>query len=175
MRVRALVPLLVPLALAVACQPEPRPAGPERTLASFPAASLDELVSRTGVSVDREVSSDGDGSLRIQTSGSTTLQLWVAEDTAVDDAFLFYRAKLRSEGLEGRAYLEMWAHFPGKGEFFSRGFEGAISGDTDWSRRETPFVLEAGQQPDYVKLNLAIEGAGTVWIDEASLVVAPRT
>jgi len=162
--------------LALACQPSSR-TGPEaeRTLARFPAASLEGVVARGEVAVDADVTADGDGSLRIDATAPTTVQLWVAEGTDVDDALLFYRARLRSQDLDGRAYLEMWAHFPGKGEFFSRGLDSAISGSSDWSRQETPFLLESGQRPDYVKLNLAVEGTGTVWIDDATLVAAPRS
>lgn len=160
---------------ALACSPGTRSAaGPEQTLAQFAADDLDQLITRDGVSVDREVSSDGAGSLRIETREPTTVRLFEAHGTDVDDALLFYRAKLRTESLDGRAYLEMWAHFPGKGEFFSRGLQSAVSGTTGWTSQETPFVLERGQTPDHVKLNLAVEGTGTVWIDEIVLAAAPR-
>ena len=174
--IRTLTVSMLSIFALAACQPGARPApGPERTLARFPAQSLDGVVARSQVALDAEVTADGNGSLRIDASRPTTVQLWVAEETDVDDALLFYRARLRSEGLEGRAYLEMWAHFPGKGEFFSRGLDSAITGSSDWSRQETPFLLETGQRPDYVKLNLAVEGTGTVWIDDAMLVAAPRS
>ena len=56
--------------LAFACQ-GPAP-GPERTLARFPAASLEGVVARGEVALDAEVTADGDGSLRIDATGPTT-------------------------------------------------------------------------------------------------------
>jgi hypothetical protein len=152
----------------------PRESAPERKVSHFSAASLDGVITRDGVSVDSVHSTDGDGSLRVEVAGPTTVRLYEVADPGVEDAMLFYRARLRSDDLEGRAYLEMWARVPGQGEFFSRGLDSAISGDTEWTSQETPFVLQAGQRPDLVKLNLVIEGAGTVWIDEIELAEASR-
>ena len=95
-------------------------------------------------------------------------------DIEVDRCMLIYRAALKSEGLEGRAYLEMWCRFSGRGEFFSRGLNQTIKRTTDWSSYETPFRLKKGQQPDLVKLNLVIEGRGKVWIRGIELLRAAR-
>jgi hypothetical protein len=70
----------------------------------------------------------------------------------------------------------MWCHFPGQGEFFSRGPARALTGltgTTDWTLVETPFVLKQGQKPDNVRLNLVITGKGTVWIDDIRLLRGP--
>ena len=72
----------------------------------------------------------------------------------------------------GKAYLEMWCDIPGKGEFFSRSIERPVT-ETNWTTVQTPFRLEAGQMPANVKLNLAIEGVGTVWIDDIKLLSSP--
>jgi hypothetical protein len=63
----------------------------------------------------------------------------------------------------------MWCRFPGSGEFFSRALDSPISGSTEWVSQETPFFLEQNQKPDLVKLNLVIDGTGTVWVDEVKL------
>jgi hypothetical protein len=67
----------------------------------------------------------------------------------------------------------MWCQFTGKGEFFSRDLSSPISGTTDWSTEETPFFLKKGENPDNVKINLVIEGRGTVWIDDVHLFKGP--
>lgn len=36
-----------------------------------------------------------------------------------------------------------------------------------------PFFLQKGENPDNVKLNLVIEGKGTVWIDDIHLYKGP--
>ena len=144
---------------------------PEETLIkAYPMDSLDWLLSQTGVEIDQKVSSDGKGSLRISVSQPTTVRLFETSVPDIDNATLIYRAKLRSEDLEGKAYLEMWCHFQGKGEFFSRGLQNPITGTTNWVSEETPFFLKKGDKPDNVKLNLVINGPGTVWIDDIQLL-----
>ena len=92
---------------------------------------------------------------------------------SIQNRLIFYSAKLRSEGLEGKAFLEMWCNIPGQGEFFSRVLDQPVSGTTEWTTVQTPFRLEAGQMPGNVKLNIVIEGSGTVWIDDIKLFSAP--
>lgn len=142
-------------------------------LESFPISSLDGVVSRSDVSFDRVITSDGNGSLAITTDHPVTVRLFELRGVDVEDARLIYKAKLRCEDLEGQVYLEMMCHFEGMGEFFSRGLHSPISGTTEWTTEETPFFLRKGQKPDYIKLNLVIEGTGSAWIDDVQLLKAP--
>ncbi len=142
-------------------------------IASFSLDSLDGVISRNGVSLDKAVTKDGKGSLRIETSGPATIRLFEVNHLNVENARLIYRAKLRSENLKGQAYLEMWLRFPGSGEYFSRGLQNAITGNSEWASVQTPFVLLKGQNPDLAKLNLVIIGPGVVWIDDIVLEKGP--
>jgi hypothetical protein len=150
------------------------PPAPSTTqLRAFPVDGLEGVLTRSGVSFDPEVSSDGNGSLRIAAVEDSTVRLYETGDLDVEDALLVYRARVRTEGVEGRVYLEMWCRFPGRGEFFSRALDAPLSGTTEWTSQQTPFFLKRGQNPDEVKLNLVIEGAGTVWIDDIVLESTP--
>jgi hypothetical protein len=142
-------------------------------LRSFPLDSLEGILTRTGVQLDKHNSSDGKGSLKIIANQPTTVRLFEVSGVDVDDARLVYRAKVRTEGVEGVVFLEMWCHFPGKGEFFSRGLQTPLTGTTNWTTEETPFFLKKGEKPDYVKLNLVIKGKGTAWIDDIRLLKGP--
>ena len=149
-------------------------------LKSYPLDSLDGVLTRSGVELDKAVSSDGGGSLKVvaaRVAGNghppITIRLFETGPLEVENARLTYQARLRSEGLEGTAYLEMWCRFPGLGEFFSRGLDRPLTWTTDWTSVETPFFLEKGQKPDNVSLNLVIKGKGTVWIDDLRLLKAP--
>jgi hypothetical protein len=102
------------------------------------------------------------------------VRLFEIGDLDVDDARLVYRARLRTEAVEGQVYLEMWCRFPGSGEFFSRALQSPITGSTEWISQETPFFLEKNQKPDLVKLNVVIDGSGTVWVDEVKLASSAR-
>ena len=88
----------------------------------------------------------------------------------IEKARLVYRARVRTENVTGQVFLEMWCRFPGKGEYFSRALDQALSGTVGWTTLEAPFILQAGQTPDLVQLNVVVDGTGTVWVDDIDLV-----
>jgi hypothetical protein len=142
-------------------------------LKRFPINSLEGIVTQSGVQFDKEVSSDGNGSLKIMATEPTVVRLFELGDIDIENARLIYQAKVRTEGVEGQVFLEMWCHFPGKGEFFSRGLQTPLTGTTNWTTEETPFFLKKGENPDNVKLNLVINGKGTAWIDDIRVLKGP--
>jgi hypothetical protein len=131
------------------------------------------VLTRTGVEADTAITSDGSGSLRVTADEPATIRLFETGDLDVEDAVLIYEAKLRTEDVSGKVYLEMWCHFPGRGEFFSRAAGSALSGTVDWVSQETPFFLKKGENPDNVRLNMVIDGRGTAWIDDIRVVRSP--
>jgi hypothetical protein len=165
--------LLAAMALATACGGTDQGATDVREIARLPVDVLTGIITQSDVAIDPEVSVDGHGSLRVTAAAPTTVRLYEMGDVDVENARLIYQAKIRTRDLEGTAYLEMWCHFSGRGEFFSRGLAGAPSGTTDWTSQETPFFLQKGQNPDNVKLNLVVQGTGTAWIDDIRLLSAP--
>ena len=136
----------------------------------FPVDNLEGVISRSGLQMDNSVSTDGNGSLRVTSTEPRVVQLFEAIDIDVEDASLIYQAKVRTQNVEGQVYLEMWCHFAGKGEFFSRGLQDPLTGTNEWTIERTPFFLRKGENPDKVKLNLVINGKGTVWIDDIRLL-----
>ena len=139
----------------------------------FPIDNLQGIISRSDVQMDNQVSSDGNGSLRITATQPKVVRLFEAGDVDIENARLIYQAKVRTDNVEGQVYLEIWCHFAGKGEFFSRGLQNPLTGTNEWSTEETPFFLKKGENPDNVKLNLIINGRGTVWIDDVRLLMGP--
>jgi hypothetical protein len=83
--------------------------------------NLEGVITLSNVEIDKQIFSEGTGSLKVTASESTTVWLFEFNDLDIDDARLVYQAKIRCNDLEGRAYLEMCCHFPDKGDFFSRG------------------------------------------------------
>lgn len=145
----------------------------EVELKRFPVDSLDGIITQSGTELDKDTSSDGKGSLRVVANAPNVVRLFEITDVDIQNARLLYRAKLRSKQLEGQAYLEIWCHFPGKGEFFSRGLQSPVTGTMNWITAETPFFLKDGEKPDLIKLNLVVDGKGTVWIDDVRLLKGP--
>lgn len=139
-------------------------------LKHFPVDNLNGIITQSGVVLDKENSSDGNGSLKIVTEAPTVIQLFETGNLNVEDATINYSAKVKTENVQGQVYLEMWCAFDESGEYFSRGLDKSIAGSKDWTTLETDFFLKAGENPDNIRLNIVIAGTGTVWIDDVRLV-----
>ncbi len=170
MKVLALLVCAGMMFFLVSCS---RPSEQVLELRDFPIDSLEGIITRSGVGIDEVISSDGKGSLKMTSTKPTVIRLFETGDIDVENARLIYQARVRTENIEGKVYLEMWCHFPSKGEFFSRGLKTPLTGTTEWTTEETPFFLKKGENPDNVKLNLVINGKGTAWIDDIRLLKAP--
>ena len=122
--------------------------------------------------IDREISSDGRGSLRIDATEPTFVELARIHGKGEDLSFrqLLYEAKVKTEGVNGPVFLVMQAGITADGMPVV-GNENSISGTNDW----TTLQVAAGN-PGNVKhvatttLQLEIGGPGTVWIDDVRLV-----
>ena len=166
------------LVAAVACGPAQEIPGPQMMpvpveLKRFFLDDLSGVDASVGVSLDPAVSSDGHGSLRVDAAEAMVVPLFVVADLSLENGMLIYQASLQSADLKGQAYLEMWVRFPGKGEFFSRGLDRALTGTMTWTTLQTPFFLRAGEKPDLIRLNLVVTGTGKVWIDDIRLLRQP--
>jgi len=167
------IPIVIPV-LAFRLAAVAPPEAPEVTeLKRFPLDNTEGIITQSGIQIDKQISSDGNGSLRIDAAKPTTIRLFETGDIDIENARLIYQAHLRTENVEGQVYLEMWCHFDGVGDAFSRGLATPLTGTTDWTTEETPFFLKKGENPDNVKLNLVINGKGTVWIDDIRLLKGP--
>src|SRR5437879_1109537 len=123
--------LVVSLAMS-ACTSSRHPAASPVELKHFSLDSMEGVRATTGVNFEPQMSIDGKGSLRIDTSQPLTLPLFEVNDLSIENAALIYQASLQSQNLDGKAYLEMWLRFSGKGEFFSRGLDRPITGTMSW-------------------------------------------
>ena len=165
--------VMVSLSVTAGCFPATSARVEVVELAHYPIETLEDVIATSGVTLDLETSSDGNGALRVTTTAPTTIRLFETGGLDIENARVTYRAMLRAEDFEGRAYLEMWCQFAGLGEYFSRDLETPVTGSVDWTTEETPFFLQEGERPDNIKLNLVVEGTGTVWIDDIRLLLAP--
>lgn len=144
-----------------------------RTIKEYPLDNMAGVLTQSNVVFDPGVSTDNRGSLRIDAPSPMTVRLYEVRDIDVDKARLTYQAKLKTLDFQGKVFLEMWCVFTGKGEYFSRALETFVTGTTEWVTQETPFFLKKGQKPDIVRLNLVVDGKGTVWIDDVKLIRGP--
>jgi hypothetical protein len=142
----------------------PQPVGPPQEMVTF------SISDRT---ITQELIIQQEDGWRVECSENQTIYLFEVPEPGIDQCMLSYRAKMKTQDVQGRAYLEMRCRLPGRGEFFSKGFHNAVSGTNDWASYEIPFYLKRGQKPDLVKLNLVLEGRGTVWIKNIQLLQTP--
>jgi hypothetical protein len=168
---RAVIVVVLLIVAASGCS---RDAGDVVEVRHYPVDSLEGVIMAGCVELDDAVSADGGGSIRAATTEPRTFRLYETGDLDVEDARLIYQARLRTRGVDGRVYLEMYCHFPNKGDAFSRGLQTPLTGNTEWVTEEIPFFLRKGENPDNVKLNLVIDGSGTAWIDDIRLLKGPR-
>ena len=143
---------------------QPHPSSPPETIRLF--RTTDRTLSQGAITVVQ------DGWV-VDSKEEQTIRLFEVPEPQIEQCLVTYRAKLKTDGLAGRAYLEMWCRLPGRGEFFSKGLNQAAQGTTDWASYEIPFSLMKGQRPDLIKLNLVIEGKGKVWLRDVQLFKTP--
>ena len=110
------------------------------------------------------VMSEKEGVLQIDSAWPTTVRLakFDVKDKKIDQSVVKFTADLQAVNFTGKAFLEMWLHFPGKGFFFARGLDNVLTQDSGWKSYSAAFVLKKDEQPDNVILNLRFGGAGTV-------------
>lgn len=156
--------------LVTGCKKNEQP----QVVKEYPIDNMEGIPLQTNIIFDSATSADTRGSLRIDAPLHMHVKLFEIDNPRVENVKLIYRARLKTQDLDGRAFIEMRCYFAGKGEFNSRAVENALSGTSDWTTQETPFYLKKGQTPDRIKLDLQISGKGTVWIDDIKLIKAPR-
>src|SRR5437867_11749774 len=144
----------------------PQASGPPETIRLF--RTTDRTLSQGAITV----APDG---WVVDARAEPTIRLFEVQEPQAEQCLITYRARLKTDGLAGRAFLEMWCRLPGRGEFFSKGLNQAAKGTTDWASYEIPFYLKKGQRPDLIKLNVVVEGRGKVWLRDVQLLKTPMS
>ena len=110
------------------------------------------------------------------TGQPATLHLATLERPAISQALYAVTGKVRHDGVQGRAYLEMWSVFPNGAQYFSRtlatsGPLRSLEGSSPWRSCLLPFRNEPGAPPPQkLVLNLVLPGGGTVELGPLRLV-----
>jgi len=122
------------------------------------------------VNLDKEITTDNAGSLRVTFSGEAPADAMLFSEaiTGVDDTVLWYEADIRCGSPGGAAYLALWVVMPDGNRYFSRGIDQPCG--KDWRRSRIPFRLEKGHRPERIEMGVRFEGPGTVWVDNARLL-----
>ena len=124
--------------------------------------------------IDYQVTSDGNGSLRIDADRRALVDLYNVwgEEKDLGLQQIVYKAKLKTRDASGEVYLVMQAGFSGapEGSMPVVGKTQSITGTTDWTPMEIKAGNPIGSKLLESTLQVHIDGPGTVWIDDVALV-----
>jgi len=135
--------------------------------------SLDGLLTRAGITLETQAW-QGRAGIRIDVHGSTGIRLAEVQTRGAAAVVLTYRGHMRSANLTGRAYLEMRCTPSGNRELVSRALDAAVSGTTEWVTQVTRLSLGNEPLAQTVRLNVQVEGAGIVWVQNVLLAQASQ-
>ena len=136
----------------------------------FPCDSMDKVLSTDVVSLDKGFSSDGAGSLKVTVDQPSTVRLFEVPAPGAENAKYVYKAKVNVKDLLGDASLQMIIHFKNGGEVNTYQ---TTKGPGAWTPMEVFAIVQKGQKPDKVSLNLLVSGTGTCWVDDVHLEQVP--
>ena len=141
----------------------PEPAGPPRKRGMIEATQLP--ISSKAIWVGNE--------LQVVSSDADTVRLFELPLDGEQQCMLALRFQMMSKDVIGTVYPELWVRVPGRGEFFSKGFNQQFRGTNSWSNCELPFYLKYGQRADLLKFNLVFSASGTIGVKNIELYSTP--
>lgn len=146
---------------------------------SFPISDIQDILTQKGVEIDRDITTDGNGSLLVNTEEAVKVELFELNNEDFKNKRLTFKAQMRSENLTGNnsmrgiSYIELISLFPDGEELVSRGPRIPLTGTADWRIVNTVLYIDKADAPKNVKLNLIVEGQGKVWLDAVKLESIP--
>jgi len=141
------------------------PTGPQQKLRAF---SLNEgTISKGCVRVEND-------NWRIDSAENQTVRLFDLQHPEVEQCLLTYLSSRDQEREPERPRISGDVVPPARSRrVLFEGQQQAVSSTTDWAAYEIPFYLRKNQRPDLIKLNIAVEGTGTVWLRNVEILKTP--
>jgi hypothetical protein len=175
--VKLVFALVLLFAAAVLYMLHGEPQYDDTLIAHFPVDSKADMTRKViegPHTIDRAVSSDGNGSLRIDATRKQLVDLYRIWGEEEDLSFrqLVYEADVRTEGATGDVFLVMQAAITSMagGSMAVVGRDAAIRGTNDWTTLQASAGNPGETRLLEATLQLHIDGPGTVWIDDVRLI-----
>jgi serine/threonine protein kinase len=148
-------------------QPSLQAPGPG-VLAQMPSDDLAQVA--TGISVDHEITADGDGSMKIDAAHGAVVTVGEMEVSAVaEDETLWLEASLRAKDVPAGAGLEVWCVLDDGSRLLAAGQEHLRYGTQDWQTLRWRLQVPEPGRVRRVLVNAVISGPGTLWVDAVRL------
>lgn len=146
------------------------------TLAAFPVDSLEGIVDRgaENVAFDPEESSDGRGSLVFESFKPRAVRLYeVAAPRNAAGCRLVLTAKMKSVGVRGFAFPELWVHLAdGRDLQLSYPMRG-LAQSRPWTELRAEYTCGKDERPERLRVDAVINGIGKAWIDDIRITREP--
>lgn len=169
-KLKLLILLLFVCLIFVSC--EKKKPGPPKEIDEFACNDTERVIAKEYVTLDRDVSSDGKGSLKIESKEPLTVRFYEVKLPGENSKYTF-KVKMKSLGLKDSAYLTMDIHYPNGGkQSVQLDPNDYLYGDNDWTPMSIT-ISAPNQKAASVVLNVVLSDEGTVWVDDLHLIVTP--
>jgi len=167
---KILITLLMTALILVSCGKK-KP-GPPKEVDEFACNDPQRVIAKEYVVLDKSESSDGNGSLKIETKEPLTVRFYEVKLPGENSKYTF-KLKMKSKGLKDSAYLTMDIHYPNGGtQSVQSDTKDYLYGDNDWTPMSIT-ISAPNQKAASVVLNVVLTDEGTVWVDDLHLIVTP--
>ena len=168
---------LIPLAVLLgSCLPV---SYAERIVADIePSAIIKAQAAADSATISLSNTKGRSGVLRISQSaaGSGPVRLITLDGRPVTKSTYAVRGQVAYDTVVGEGYLELWSHFSGGEQYYTRSLAGggplqSLKGTSDWRRFVLPFTMShPGRTPERLDVNIVLPDGGTVYLDSLELV-----
>jgi len=134
-----------------------------------PMNNTNGILHGSQVYIDTRNSTDGSGSIRVDSRSSRTLDLFETGDIDIQGTTLIYEADLKAQGLNGQVFLELRCTFADGEETFKHGLDDPLTGTREWNTQRVEIRLRRKENPTNIKLSVVVDALGTFWIDNVRL------
>jgi hypothetical protein len=154
------------IAALVACSKSSKSPGEE--IAHHPLDAVSEMAQQPSwASVDKEVSVDGGGSIKLQTPQASTLSLLELSGMDVAGSAVTFEVQVKTEGFVGGSVFLEASSLMGGGNVDAKGLPGVRGGNPRWSPLRVTQEFGPNDRPSSIRLKVQINGNGIAWIDAA--------
>lgn len=138
----------------------------------FSCDTLERVLSREYLLLDKDISFDGKGSIRIETKEPMTITFYETKVPG-ENATFTYKIKMKTKGLKDSAYVTMDLYYPNGGkQSVQLDQKYWLYGDNDWTDVNIS-IPAPNQKVASVILNIVLTDEGTVWVDDLHLIMTP--
>lgn len=167
---KVLIAILLVALVVIACGKK-KP-GPPKEVDSFACNDPERVLAKEYVVLDKSTSSDGNGSLKIETKEPVTVRFYEVKFPGENSKYTF-KVKMKTQGLKDSAYLTMDINYPNGGkQSVQAETNDYLYGDNDWTQMSIT-ISGPNQKAASVVLNVVLTDEGTAWVDDLHLIVTP--